>query len=542
MNSNVGVYFNPHHEDPGSVRKLSITIQIIILGTALILITFTNNPALMGALAAFILATVLLTLAGIILPGQLGSPVALVIISTIFMLEGSGTFDAGAFGLIGSAVVAGLLIGINGLIGFGVLGIVIYLAMGIAELTGQFNPLSPIVSLRELILFPIIFGAIIIGIRAQIVRLANIARKARENEQAQLNANQELLQLKSTLENRVTERTSQLEQRASQLEIIASIARSITGMQVSEQLLPSICQMVGDKLGYYHIGIFLIDERSEYAVLMATNSPGGRKMMQRGHRLRIGETGMVGFVAARGEARIALDVGADTIFFNNPDLPSTRSEIALPLKTGEHIIGVLDVQSEQTGTFNQEDIAILGILSDQVAVAIENSRLFSQTKQSLTDSQTVYQQFIKQDWGGFTDTLRNAGYRYDGIRTMPIHGSPAPPHPNAIEIPIRIRGLIVGTITLQSSNPLRSWSQGEIQLAQAAAERAGLAIENYRLLSDAQRRAIKERTIGEITSRIRSSVSINSILQTAVEELGRTLSGSEVVLRFTTGIEEGRDD
>ena len=346
------------------------------------------------------------------------------------------------------------------------------------------------------------------------------------------NSLHEIQEIGSSLEKRVTERTAELEQRAVQMEIIASIAHSVTEVQDLEQLLPSICQIVSEKFDYYHIGIFLIDERSEYAVLMATNSAGGRRMIGRGHRLRVGETGIVGYVAAQGEARIALDVGADAIFFNNPDLPSTRSEIALPLKTGEQTIGILDVQSENVGAFGQEDVVTLGILADQVAVAIENARLFSQTTQSLTDSQVVYRQFIKQDWGSFARTMKNSGYTYDGIRTIPIETASPPTRPNAMNIPIRIRGLAVGNITLQSSNPLRAWSQGEVQMAQAAAERAGLAIENYRLLSDAQRRAAKERTIGEITARIGTSVNINSILQTTVEELGRTLSGSEVIVQF----------
>jgi GAF domain-containing protein len=366
----------------------------------------------------------------------------------------------------------------------------------------------------------------IVGIRETALHVTNTELKDK------LHKIQEIQEIKSDLEKRVTERTNELEQRAIQMEIIASIARSLTGIQDPEQLLPSICQIVSEKFGYYHTGIFLIDERSEYAVLMASNSIGGRKMLQRGYRLRVGASGIVGYVAAKGEARIALDVGADSVFSSNPDLPSTCSEIALPLKSGEQTIGVLDVQSEKVGAFGQVDIATLGILADQAAGAIENARLFSQTKLSLTDSQTVYQQFIKQDWGSFTNTIKNTGYSYDGIRTLPMEGSSPSTQANAMNIPIKIRGLTVGNITLQSSNPLRTWSQSEIQLTQAAAERAGLAIENYRLLSDAQRRAAKERAIGEITARIGSSVNINSILQTAVEELGRTLSGSDVTLQF----------
>jgi GAF domain-containing protein len=290
--------------------------------------------------------------------------------------------------------------------------------------------------------------------------------------------------------------------------------------------------VVSEQFGFYHTGIFLLDERGEYAVLQAANSRGGQEMLKRGHRLRVGATGIVGTVAGQGKARIALDVGADSAYFNNPDLPETRSEMALPLKVGTQMVGVLDVQSRDVDAFHEEDIAVLDVLANQVSIAITNARLFSQTKQSLADSQAVYQQFVEQNWTRFARTVKHTGYVYDGVKTVPTEspGSSAPP--NAINVPIKIRGLPIGNITIQSKNPLRTWSQGEINLAQAAAERAGLAVENYRLLIEAQRRAAKERTVSEITARIGSSVDLREIMQTAVEEIGHALSGSEVTVQF----------
>jgi GAF domain-containing protein len=524
---------NPYADDPRSFRRLTIIVQGIVLIAILGITPLVDHKAVMLTLAALLAVTLFFSYVGTTWPSQILTPLSIIILSTLFMLEGSGAHDIAMMGLAAGIVIASLFLGTRGLITFSIVAIAIYVGVSLAEIFGFYSPPEIVHTLpEEPVIFSLIFIGITLSLTVVINRLRQIATKARENEQAQITVNQELLQLKSTLEDRITERTTHLEQRAVQMEIIASIARSVSGIQDPEQLLPSICQIISEKFGYYHTGIFLIDERSEYAVLMATNSAGGRKMLQRGHRLRVGATGIVGYVAAKGEARIALDVGADFVFFNNPDLPSTRSEIALPLKSGEQTIGVLDVQSEQVGAFGQEDIDTLGILADQVAGAIENARLFSQTKLSLTDSQTVYQQFIKQDWGSFTNTIKNTGYSYDGIRTLPMEGSSPSTQPNAMNISIKIRGLTVGNITLQSSNPLRTWSQSEIQLTQAAAERAGLAIENYRLLSDAQRRAAKERAIGEITARIGSSVNINSILQTAVEELGRTLTGSDVTLQF----------
>ena len=341
------------------------------------------------------------------------------------------------------------------------------------------------------------------------------------------------------LDDNVTARTADLElarqsreQRARQLEIIASVARSITAMQELEQLLPTICQVVSGRFGFYHTGIFLLDERGEFAVLQAANSEGGQRMLKREHRLRVGTTGIVGAAAGQGKARIALDVGADAVYFNNPDLPETRSEMALPLKIGQQTVGILDVQSKEVGAFKDEDIAVLSVLADQISIAIENARLFSQTRQALSESQATYEQYVKQDWAQFARTLKHSGYAYNGIKTMPLeNASPAHP-PHALTIPIKSRGLAIGDVTIQSNDPLRTWSQDEINLAQAAAERAGLAIENFRLLTEAQRRAAKERAVGEITARISASVDVREIMQTAVEELGRVMAGSEITLQF----------
>jgi GAF domain-containing protein len=310
------------------------------------------------------------------------------------------------------------------------------------------------------------------------------------------------------------------------------VARSISNINELEQLLPAIANVVSEQFGFYHTGIFMLDERAEFAVLEAANSEGGQRMLKRGHRLRVGATGIVGYVAGQGEARIALDVGSDAVFFNNPDLPNTRSEMALPLKAGADVIGVLDVQSTETNAFQTEDIKVLTTLANQVAVAIENSRLFGQTRKALAESQLVYDEYIRQEWSRFGHRLGKLGFVYDGIRTIPIT-TPDANQADATRIPIKIRGVTVGSIAIHSNDSSRQWTQDEIGLARAAAERAGLAIENLRLLDEAQRRASKERTIGDISSRLASSIDLNEIMATAVQELGRTLPDSEIILQFT---------
>ncbi|MFN3492527.1 MAG: GAF domain-containing protein, partial [Anaerolineales bacterium] len=190
------------------------------------------------------------------------------------------------------------------------------------------------------------------------------------------------------LEVKVAERTAELEiisrsnaKRATEFESIARISHIISSTQTLDRLLPQIVQNISEEFGFYHVGIFLLDAHKEFAVLAAANSDGGKKMLERNHRLKVGETGIVGFVTRAGQPRIALDVGADAVFFNNPDLPETRSEIALPLRVEAEIFGALDVQSTKTNAFTDEDINIISVLADQVSIAIQNARSYQQSRE-----------------------------------------------------------------------------------------------------------------------------------------------------------------
>jgi signal transduction histidine kinase/DNA-binding response OmpR family regulator len=185
-------------------------------------------------------------------------------------------------------------------------------------------------------------------------------------------------QLALALENaRLFEET---QRRATQLAAAAEIARDATAILDVDRLLEETVKLISAQFGFYHASVFLLDEPNEYAVLQAASSAGGQQMLRRGHKLRIGEAGIVGHVAATGEPRIATDVGSDAVFFDNPDLPETRSEMALPLKVRDRVIGVLDVQSTQSAAFAEEDVTALQTMADQLAVAIANGQLFQRVR------------------------------------------------------------------------------------------------------------------------------------------------------------------
>ncbi len=367
--------------------------------------------------------------------------------------------------------------------------------------------------------------------------------------------NRQLQSFSQNLEKLVAERTAdlenatlQIERRASQLQAIAQVARSITSIQDVEQLLMQITRVIGDEFGFYHVGIFIINASDEYAELRAASSAGGEKMLARNHRLRVGVEGIVGTVAAIGRARIALDVGGDAIYFNNPDLPDTHSEIALPLIVAGKTIGVLDMQSDQRGAFSNSDIDILTTLANQIAVAIENARLFGQTRQALAEAQRANQEFISNEWSSFSGNLNKPGYRFTGLSTEPLRDKitvseiedtartgQSHKSTQTLAIPVKLRGQTIGVIGLRTKSNTHEWTREEVNVAQAAADRVALALENARLIEDSQKRAKIEKMTSDISSRIGSSVRFETILRTAAEEISRALDGSEVLVQLHQG-------
>lgn len=179
------------------------------------------------------------------------------------------------------------------------------------------------------------------------------------------------------LEQRVADRTRDLEQRAVQLTTVAEVGRAATSTLDPGKLAQQTVDLLRERFDLYYAGLFLVDEAGEYAVLEAGTGEPGRTMKEQGHKLMVGGTSMVGAACAERKARIALDTGAEPVRFANPLLPDTRSEMALPLVVGGRVLGALDVQSIRPEAYTDEDIAVMQMAADQVAVAIDNARKFS---------------------------------------------------------------------------------------------------------------------------------------------------------------------
>lgn len=468
--------------------------------------------------------------------------------STLLAFTGSGLRGSGFISYFVLIILAGLLVGVRAAVGVAVLSIFSAFGLAYVESIGRLvDPVDPPFEIAWETTFLFVLSAFFIWL---IISSLRKALEATTSNARQLeSSNQELSKLRNVLETRIHERTVSLEKRASQLQTVSSLARTIASVQDLDVLLPNIARLVSEQFNFYHTGIFLLDNARSNAVLKAASSEGGQRMLAREHQLPLDSESIVGYVTSRGEPRIALEVGADAVYLNNPDLPDTRSEIALPLRVSGKVIGALDVQSTETNAFSEEDVEVLSTLADQVAIAIENARLFGDAQKALAESRSTFEKYVQQEWSNFVQQVRHTGFTFDGKQVTVLDNASKRETSRAVaqtgslvlekgkssstvSIPIKLRGQVLGVLDVRSKGGPRDWSREEIMLLEAAAERAALALENARLLESAQRRAARERTIGEISSRIGSVSDFNSILRATVEEMGRRIGAAEVVFEI----------
>jgi GAF domain-containing protein len=470
--------------------------------------------------------------------------------STLLAFNGSGVHGSGFVSYFVVMLLAGLLLGVWTAVGIAIISVVSGFGLAYAETVGIIMyTSSPALEIAGEYTFLFFFSTLFMYLT--ITSLQNALTVAKANAQELEIKNRDLTSLRDELEVRIQERTAALEKRALQIETVASMARTIASVQDLNALLPKITRLVNEQFGYYHAGIFLLDEAGTSAVLKAANSDGGTRMLNRGHRLPLDSKSIVGYATSRGEPRIALDVGADSVYFNNPDLPETRSEMALPLRVSGRVIGTLDVQSIETNAFSEEDASVLSTLADQIAIAIENARLFGEAQKALSDAEATYEKYVKQSWNSFVQQARHTAFIFDGKQVIPLDSQAKQEiikptiqtgslilektSPN-FAVPIKLHGQTIGVLDVRSKKGERTWTRDEITLLEAAAERAALALENARLVESAQRRAARERAIGDISTKIGAVSSFEYILQTTVEELGRKIGGAtEVTLEIGNG-------
>ncbi len=357
------------------------------------------------------------------------------------------------------------------------------------------------------------------------------------------------------LEQRVADRTQALAQRALELQTAAEVAREAASIPELQLLLDRAVNLILERFGLYHASIFLLDERQEYAILRASTGEAGKALLRKGFKLKSGAVGIVGFVARSGEPRVVNNVEADFSYYRDPLLPDTRSELAVPLKVADKTIGVLDVQNNQVNAFSQDSVAVLQVMADLLAVAIQNARLVENLQSSLQEVRSLYSRFAEETWRPVA-LGRKLGYEYDLTEVSPLEGrlsanllaklkdvqvfgQGGEPQPKSMHkgrrdmetissvlSPLRVYDQLIGVIGIDTDDPNRKWSPEELVLIETVSQQVALALDNARLLEETQLRTDQLRLLQAITSTAISYVNLNELLQAVAEKM---LTGFDVL-------------
>jgi|GEM_PF-956073 len=338
----------------------------------------------------------------------------------------------------------------------------------------------------------------------------------------------------------------QLVVRTRLLQATVAVARAIAGTRDLDKLLEDAVNLIRESFGYYHVQVFLVDETSGYAVLRQSTGELGSKLLAQGHRLPVGSLSVIGQATASGQVVVARDVDLDSVHRRNPLLPDTRSELALPLRVGNRVIGALDLQSTEPDVFAEEERPTLQALADQIALAIENARLFEQAEESLRELRELSRDVTQRSWADFLAELEQEDLRHvvgHETKALQVHRSRVVERVLSagaviiasgedgsqafIAAPLVVHNEVVGVIGIEPEEN-RDWSQADLQLLQGVAERTSLAIENARLHIQARRAAERERMINDIASRLQRAPSLALLLESAAKELAEALGTDNV--------------
>lgn len=557
MLQQVRTFFRPpifmEDEDKTRKAKYAHVIALVLLGVSAAFEAVVRTSITTKSLSMFELILIgfsLICLTGLVLLKKGYVRLTSVLLVALIWLtsnglaaNGYGARDASFIVNFAIVLMAGLLLGWQASLILTLSSVISGVALAYAEQNKLIEVVAyPVTSFVRDVVF--VFGLNGVLIWLLITGLENALKRSRSHLKELESANSNLNFTQTELQARsadLLQANNQLENRTQKLHAVAEVTRTATALRDFDQLLSSITSIISSQLGYYHVAIFLLDEHRQYAILRSTNTEAGLKMLEQGYRLPVGQLDVVSSVAQSGHPRIALHVEQEKLLLQDYELEETRSQLALPLKFGDEIIGVLDIQSRESGDFTEDDISTLSILADQIGIALQNAFLFEESQRALREANIETMQASKRAWRGYTESIQTKGYRYDGIKSEPLK---AKQHPNrgneALLVPVQLRGQTIGRLKLNASDRSHVWTDDEMLMVKATAERVALALESARLLDEAQKRAARESFLSEVATKLSTSFQLDSILRDTVQEIGQTFKNSTVTFQLVNPSEPHR--
>lgn len=508
-----------------------ILVIFSVLGTLMMVMGITAaheaNNYVLAALYLVIYAVLIVTLVSRELPYILRGNTTVVL---IYLLGLSELFESGQLGdtrmyFLVFVALTSLFFNMKNIVTAIILSVIPIIATGIyVDLTPE-PAIATLANLREgthwtlsSVAF-LLFSFVLSGATNYLI--TGIDRNYQKQEELSRNLTKE----RNALEIRVKERTEDISRRLMQLSTAAEITRMIGELTNPVELLSQIVEVIRERFDLYYVGIFLIDPSGQFAVLQAGSGDAGRKMLADGHRLTIGGTSMIGWTVANRKARIALDVGTDAVRFNNPNLPLTRSELALPITARKTVLGAMTIQSTQPNAFDQNDIDVLQSLAEAIGIALDNEQQLREMRQRLEETRLLNREQIFRDW---TETLEMHGdleYSYENTTEASTEGQG-----HLIEVPVVLHDEVIGYISLETEK--ETFSPEESALIENITHQTAIALENARLLEATERRAVQEQKLNELATRFSRAFTVDEILQAAVQELGQLPMVGEVSVQI----------
>jgi GAF domain-containing protein len=344
------------------------------------------------------------------------------------------------------------------------------------------------------------------------------------------NAFQSLIVERTQLEDKVRERTEELEAKTNQLRASTNIARNVAEIQDISILLETVTKLISEKFEYYHVGLYILDDQKKTAFLQSASSETGKQLIGQGFRVESDRRNAINKVIEKNGAYITSDT-EDPNFIRDINFPITRSRMLLPLTVRGNVLGVLDMHSDQTKAFDGQDAEILQTLSDLVAISFDNVRLINETK-SLVSQLEINTSFqARRTWSKLT-TRQKPAYQYTPAGVRPLFSVDSDDVTEGLRVPLILYGQTIGTIKLKRKGGIAEWSDRERVLVEKIADQVALALENSRLVDEAQKSALRDQMIANISSRVRETLDVESVIRTATTELRRVFDLKEAEINI----------
>jgi GAF domain-containing protein len=397
--------------------------------------------------------------------------------------------------------------------------ILTFAAIGYVQQIGLYkfkDPNVPLVSIIDWFAYTLDFaiasGFLVIAINLSKQEFARVLTEMQQTLSA-------LTGERTQLEGRVRDRTEELEAQTLQLRTTTSIARTIAEIQDISELMETVTRITSEKFAYYHVGLYVLDDQKRTAYLQAASSDAGRELVGQGFRVEPDRRNIFNLVIEQNRAVVTSEADGFS-FLRDTNFPLTRSRMTLPLAVRGNVIGLLDMHSDNAQGFSPQNAEALQTLSDLIAISFDNTRLINETKNLFSQLNLSTSFETRDTWTKLTSRTKPT-YQYTPAGVRPIFSTHRQESSDGLRVPLILNGQNIGAVRLKRKGENTKWSDRERALVEKIAEQVALALENSRLVDEAQKSAQRDQMIASISTRVRETLDVESVIRTATTELRR---------------------